>query len=53
MNPSIDKSTSVDCLLAEKKLKCSEPKSEPGGGGINVSRVIKRLGNDTIIRLPL
>ncbi len=48
MNPSIDKSTSVDCLLAEKKLKCSEPKSEPGGGGINVSRVIKRLGNDTI-----
>ena len=48
MNPSIDKSTSIDCLIAEKKLKCIEPKSEPGGGGINVSRVIKRLGNNSI-----
>ena len=46
-NPAIDKSVSIDALVPEKKLKCSQPKYEPGGGGINVSRVIKRLGGKT------
>lgn len=31
-------------LLPEKKLKCAYPKLEPGGGGINVARTIKKLG---------
>jgi 6-phosphofructokinase 2 len=43
-NPAIDKSTSVPALIPEKKLKCSEPVYEPGGGGINVARAIKKLG---------
>lgn len=47
-NPAIDKSVSIDALVPEKKLKCTAPKYEPGGGGINVSRVIKRLGGNTI-----
>ncbi len=46
-NPAIDKSVSIDALVPEKKLKCSKAKYEPGGGGINVSRVIKRLGGNT------
>lgn len=45
-NPALDKSTSVPALVAEKKLKCSIPKSEAGGGGINVARAIKSLGGD-------
>lgn len=49
-SPAIDKSTSVPLLIPEKKLKCSDPVYEPGGGGINVARAIKRLdGHATAI----
>jgi len=44
LNPAIDKSTSVSALVPEKKLRCKPPKFEPGGGGINVSRALKKLG---------
>lgn len=44
--PAIDKSASVPTLIPEKKLSCSAPIYEPGGGGINVARAIKRLGGD-------
>jgi 6-phosphofructokinase 2 len=45
-NPAVDKSTSVPVLIPEKKLKCSAPVHEPGGGGINVARAIKKLGGE-------
>ncbi len=48
LNPTIDKSTFVKSLIPDQKLKCGEAKFEPGGGGINVSRAIKRLGGDSI-----
>ncbi|WP_343693591.1 1-phosphofructokinase family hexose kinase [Chitinophaga sp.] len=44
-NPAIDKSTTIGHLVPEKKLACSPPVFEPGGGGINVSRAIKNLGD--------
>ena len=47
LNPSIDKSTSVKAIVPEKKLRCAEPKFEPGGGGVNVSRAIKKLGGNS------
>jgi len=47
VNPCIDKSCSIDKLIAEKKLRCSAPKFEPGGGGINVSRAIQKLGGSS------
>jgi 6-phosphofructokinase 2 len=43
-NPAIDKSTTIPSLAPEKKLRCSSPHFEPGGGGINVARAIKKLG---------
>ena len=43
-NPAVDKSTSVAVLVPEKKMKCAAPVFEPGGGGINVARAIKKLG---------
>lgn len=46
-NPAIDKSTLVPDLIAEKKLNCTQPVYEAGGGGVNVSRAIKRLGENT------
>ena len=45
-NPVIDKSTTTAALIPEKKLRCSQPVFEPGGGGINVARAIKKLGGD-------
>lgn len=44
-SPCIDKSTSVPALQPEKKLRCSSPVLEPGGGGINVARALKHLGH--------
>lgn len=47
LNPVIDKSTTIFSLIPEKKLRCSKPVFEPGGGGINVSRAIKKLGGSS------
>jgi 6-phosphofructokinase 2 len=44
LNPAIDKSSSVARVEPEAKLRCAPPAFEPGGGGINVSRVIQELG---------
>jgi 6-phosphofructokinase 2 len=44
LNPSVDKSSSVQNIVPEKKLRCNSPKYEAGGGGVNVSRGLKRLG---------
>ena len=45
-NPAIDASTTVDRVIADRKLRCGVPRFDPGGGGINVARVIRRLGGD-------
>src|SRR6187402_1753014 len=48
LSPALDKSTTVDHVVAEHKLRCEEAKFEPGGGGINVSRAIKKVGGDSV-----
>lgn len=52
MNPSIDKSSSVERVIAERKLYCGKPRYEPGGGGVNVSRAIKKLGGESKLLYP-
>ena len=47
LNPAIDKSTTVDHLIPEKKLRCTQMLMEAGGGGINVSKAILELGGTT------
>lgn len=44
INPAVDKSTHIDRLIPEQKLRCDAPRFDAGGGGINVSKAIKRLG---------
>jgi 6-phosphofructokinase 2 len=39
-NPCIDKS--ANCSSTDPSNCCSEPRFEPGGGGINVARAIKK-----------
>ena len=47
LNPAVDLATSVDQLRPLQKLRCTMPRLDPGGGGINVSRAIKELGGDS------
>jgi 6-phosphofructokinase 2 len=44
VNPALDLSTRVERMLANRKLRCAGAHVEPGGGGINVSRVIRSFG---------
>lgn len=52
LNPAIDKSASVAHVMAERKLYCQEPRFEPGGGGVNVARAIKKLGGESLLLYP-
>lgn len=52
LNPSIDKSTGVEQLIPEKKLRCTEMVTEAGGGGINVSKAFCELGEETKAIFP-
>src|SRR5687768_16066795 len=52
MNPAVDKSTSVNKLVPEKKLRCTEMITEAGGRGINVSKAIKELGGESLAIFP-
>jgi 6-phosphofructokinase 2 len=45
-NPAVDVSMSVEKIVPVFKLRGSQPRRDPGGGGINVARVIKRLGGN-------
>ena len=47
LNPAIDKSARIDHVVAERKLYCTDPHFEPGGGGVNVARAIKKLGGNS------
>lgn len=47
LSPALDKSTHVSRVLPEKKLRCEAPRYEPGGGGINVSRAVRKLGGQS------
>jgi 6-phosphofructokinase 2 len=44
LNPAYDVSTSVGTVAPGPKLRCEPPRYDPGGGGVNVSRAISRLG---------
>ncbi|WP_413875798.1 1-phosphofructokinase family hexose kinase [Albidovulum sp.] len=46
LNPALDLATSAEAVRPGPKLRCEEPRTDPGGGGINVARVIRRLGGE-------
>jgi len=51
-NPALDLSTSTDVVRDTHKLRCSAARFDPGGGGINVARVLHRLGADCLALYP-
>jgi 6-phosphofructokinase 2 len=52
LNPALDKVSGVTHVVPNKKLRCNSPKHEAGGGGINVSRAIKRLEGESLAIFP-
>ena len=48
MNPAVDVSVSTDRVVPEDKLRCTAPRLDPGGGGLNVARVIHELGGNAL-----
>lgn len=52
LNPAIDKSTSTDLIEPESKQRCSNVLNEPGGGGINVSKALKKLQATSVALFP-
>lgn len=47
VNPALDIYTQTPELFPGEKLRCKSASRDPGGGGVNVSRVIKRLGGSS------
>lgn len=52
LNPALDKSSAVDKLIPEQKMRCSPLRYDAGGGGINVSKGIHRLGGKSVAVFP-
>src|SRR5512139_192878 len=45
-NPAVDLSTTVERIVPVHKLRGTSQRRDPGGGGINVARVVTRLGGE-------
>jgi len=52
INPAVDIFVNVDRVEPTRKLRCSAPKRDPGGGGINVARAAHRLGSSVVAIYP-
>ncbi len=52
LNPALDKITGIKQVVPNKKLRCDTPNYEAGGGGINVSRAIRRLEGKSLAIFP-
>jgi 6-phosphofructokinase 2 len=53
INPAVDIFVNTARVKPTSKLRCSAPKRDPGGGGINVARVAHRLGGDVTAIYPI
>eukprot|EP01022_Parablepharisma_sp_SALTPOND_P005352 TRINITY_DN122255_c0_g1_i1.p1 TRINITY_DN122255_c0_g1~~TRINITY_DN122255_c0_g1_i1.p1 ORF type:complete len:487 (-),score=72.23 TRINITY_DN122255_c0_g1_i1:897-2357(-) len=52
MNPAEDMSAETSQVSPNRKVRCKNQRHEPGGGGINVARVLVRLGGDALALFP-
>jgi len=48
LNPAVDVYATVGRVAPGVKLRCAQERRDPGGGGINVARVVRRLGGDAL-----
>ena len=48
MNPALDALTTIDKVSDTHKMRCGAVLKHPGGGGVNVARVLHRLGANCV-----
>lgn len=53
LNPTLDVSWSADVVGPTHKVRVEPERSEPGGGGVNVSRVCHRMSQPTVAVVAL
>lgn len=49
LNPTIDVASEADVVRPTHKIRTSNETYEPGGGGVNVARVIVEMGGDAML----
>jgi len=47
VNPSVDLASDADGVHPIRKVRTRNETFDPGGGGVNASRVLRELGADT------
>lgn len=52
LNPTIDMTSEADLVRPTHKIRTSDETYEPGGGGVNVARVVIELGGDATVICP-
>ncbi|WP_458685587.1 1-phosphofructokinase family hexose kinase [Nocardia tengchongensis] len=52
MNPAIDLATTAAHIAPTDKTRCTAPRFDPGGGGINVARTVAALGEPVTAIFP-
>lgn len=52
LNPALDVATTTEKVAPTRKLRCAVPKHDPGGGGVNVARVVHELGGEALAIFP-
>jgi 6-phosphofructokinase 2 len=52
MNPSVDLSTQTERVVPTHKLRCTDTLHDAGGGGVNVARVLARMGGQCTALCP-
>ena len=48
MNPTVDIAAVAETVVLTSKVRCTSVRYDPGGGGINVARVVHKLGGEVI-----
>src|SRR5687767_2363533 len=48
LNPAIDAACVADEVVPMRKVRTREERYDPGGGGLNVARVVRELGGEAL-----
>src|SRR3546814_18374835 len=48
LNPSVDGAAEADVVRPVRKIRTSNERYDPGGGGINVARVVREIGGSPL-----
>jgi 6-phosphofructokinase 2 len=48
LNPTVDIASDADAVRPVRKIRTRNEMFDPGGGGVNVSRVLRELGGETL-----